>query len=277
MNVFRTRIEDEIMKTSLLKLTGILIGLAFVLTLLPQASAAVIWEDDFDDGTFLPEWTVHNGTWTASEFTLKADTGSFYNVITRDSFERRESRTFNFSIDGTVESLWCLRIYPIASNLEPYEDYPITGLAPANGVGVEIKEFYITLEHTEDGVTTDLDTHEEIGGFDGWHTINFTLGSNYAITVHLDGELVLSGTTSGTAIGTPEVFYINGLENAAIDNIVVGTPEISTPIESETTTPSGTTPTNGGTAPPIDTTLLIAGAGVAGIVIVVAVVFMKRR
>jgi hypothetical protein len=140
----------------------------------------------------------------------------------------------------------------------------------------------LTIVETINGETTELDSYEISDWEDaGWKTINFTLGSSRAVTVHLDDVLVLEATASSSAIPfVPEFFYFSAIDNVMMDNIEVSddTDPTTTPT-TETTSVTTTTTTDGGTSPPpqpIDTTLLIAGAGVA-VVIVVAVVFLKRR
>ncbi|MHA2027178.1 MAG: hypothetical protein ACW98U_14850 [Candidatus Thorarchaeota archaeon] len=74
------------------------------------------------------------------------------------------------------------------------------------------------------------------------------------------------------------LLYHHGAYAARFDNIVVDDEVIDPIVDDEvidTTTTTSTTPTtNGGQ---IDPTLLIVGAGVAGVVIVAAVVCMRRR
>jgi hypothetical protein len=261
----------------MLKIAGLLIGMCFVFALLPQSEAALVWEDDFNDGTYSPDWEVHNGTWSASGLSLEGEDVP-YNAISRESNFRRGSRVFDVYIGEITEEFgFRFLIYPVASELIYYGGMiPIIG--PSYGIGVMCNPFFLFIMETIDGVTTEVESYE-LSGWEGWRTINFTLGSSYAVTVHLDGELVLSATVDSSAVpSVPQYFYVCALDNVMLDNIVVRDTELDPTPTTDTTSDTTTTTTNGETIPPppMDTTLLIAGAGV-GVVLVVAVVFLRKR
>lgn len=113
-------------------------------------------------------------------------------------------------------------------------------------------------------------------------TRNITSGFNIYINATSSiAEPDISWVDSGCTISERFVIDCHGGSGVRFDNFTFNSDILITPLvptTSDTTTPSDTTTTNGGTTPPpIDTTLLIVGAGVTGMVIVAAVVFMRRR
>jgi hypothetical protein len=85
-----------------------------------------------------------------------------------------------------------------------------------------------------------------------------------------------------TAFSYSETFVAFGLgyDMMRFDNVSVNSEILITPPETTTTTTGGTptSTTDGETTPsPINTMMLLAGVGVAGVVIIVAVVWMKKH
>ncbi len=264
--------------------TGVFLSLLILTAFAPVPSHAVetVWSDDFNDGNY-DGWTVVNGTWSASGSMLKAIqdvSWGGYHSITYDSTVRRASRIFDFNMDDASALEWVIKIYPLATNLDNWGDTLPIGFVPLFGVCLEGDHYSLQLQETINNVTTTLDTYDEVAGFVGWHTINFTLGSNYNVTVHLDGELILNAfiSTSPSPIYQvgiiPSYFYINAVANVTLDNIVVTTPtEPTTP--TDTTTTTTTTPSNG--APIILDPMILALGGGAVAVLIIAIVIVKRR
>ncbi|MFW9927709.1 MAG: hypothetical protein ACFFDM_13240 [Candidatus Thorarchaeota archaeon] len=60
------------MKTGILKISGVLIGLIFVLSFLPQSAATAVWSDNFDDGNYAG-WTITEGTWSVVSGILESE------------------------------------------------------------------------------------------------------------------------------------------------------------------------------------------------------------
>jgi len=254
-----------------------LIGLLILGTIaVDPVSAAVVWEDNFDDGTYAPEWSVVNGTWSASSYELEAL--AYIDAITRESTFTRGSRVFDFTTGIDTGFPWIVNIYPIASDLVYWGDMS-SCYGPSYGVGIQCGDYYLDLVESINNVTTILDSYEYVSGFDGSYNINFTLGSNRYVTVLLDGELVLEATASSAAIPyAPEYFYINAVQASTLDNFVIcDTNEETT--TTTTTTPSTTTPTESTTPPPatgdMTTMLIIAGGGIAVVVVIVIIVKMR--
>ncbi|MGY5879916.1 MAG: hypothetical protein RTV31_06675 [Candidatus Thorarchaeota archaeon] len=118
---------------------------------------------------------------------------------------------------------------------------------------------------------------------------------DYNITRSLAGELNLfinaTSTTADPDISVIDTEYSyserfvihntivdNYFDNIRVDDEILISTITSTPTPTETTTTTDTTTTtNGGATSLIDTTLLIIVVGIAGVVIVALVVYMRRR
>ncbi|MHA2159253.1 MAG: hypothetical protein ACXABE_10180 [Candidatus Thorarchaeota archaeon] len=253
------------MKEYLLRCTGLLIGLIFVFSLLPQSTAAVVWEDNFDDGNY-DDWTVSQGSWNASNGYLEAvygtdllheiwhnssqieGTWSFDIFLVYDSNDYG-SIYFDFIVNGTSE-------YSFRVSCD--EGNPVVALIGG-----------VTLESAGLAVGNQTWTHFDI-------TRNSTGGMNvYVNKTGPVAEPILTAIDTTHSISERfEIASTYSVEGSRVDNIVVkDTIDIIPP---DSTTPTGTT-SNGTTPPPLDTTLPIVIAGVVGVVIIAAVVLMRRR
>jgi hypothetical protein len=230
----------------------------------------VVWEDNFDDGNY-DDWTVSNGSWHVVDGSLEAvygtdllheiwhnssqieGTWSFDLFLVYDSNDYG-SMYFDFIVIGTSE--YSLRVSCDEGN-------PVVALMGG-----------VTLESAGLAVGNQTWTHFDI-------TRNSTGGMH--VYVNATGSVAVPILSAvDTTHSTSERFEIAStydVEGSRIDNIVVKDTIDITPTYS--TTPTGTTPTNGGTSPPpqpIDTTpLYIVGAGVVGVAIIAVVVFLRRR
>jgi hypothetical protein len=59
------------LKSQIMKYSSILFSIFFVLLLVPQSSAVVVWSDNFDDGNY-DDWTVDLGDWRILDGTMDA-------------------------------------------------------------------------------------------------------------------------------------------------------------------------------------------------------------
>ena len=111
---------------------------------------------------------------------------------------------------------------------------------------------------------------------EGWHHIEVNRTSDNHFKVYFNGTLRADFYDNGVTSSTHLQFSCNNASGAAIDNLVVvdGTP-IPTPTTTPITTPT-TTPTSN--PPPIDPVMigLIGGIG-GGVVILLAIVLLRRR
>jgi hypothetical protein len=128
---------------------------------------------------------------------------------------------------------------------------------------------FVVWQQTGSIITTHSNIY--IDPLQGWHHIDVSRDSSGNFKVWFNGTLESEFVSTVTSSTYFEV-YCGDATGCAIDSIIV-TDEI--PNETTTTT---TTPTDGTTPPPVGTIMLIiAGVGVAVVVIALVVVFTKRR
>ncbi|MFW9767371.1 MAG: hypothetical protein ACFFF9_14530 [Candidatus Thorarchaeota archaeon] len=261
------------MKSEIMKCSGFLIGLVFVFLLFPQTAATVVWEDNFDDGTYAPEWTVTEGAWEASNGYLEA-VGSIRNTISHNSSQVEGTWSFDIFYVYVENNHGSLTINYIVNGSD---DYHLTISQPGNvGIGPRL-----TLQG---GIS--LNVSDFVVGSETWTHFDITRNSIGETHVFVNKTGPIAEPTISivdTTHSYSEQFRITcafDAEGSRIDNIVVDDEILITPPATttpETTTTPDTTPTNGGPGIPIDTTLLIVGAGVGGVVIIAGVVCMRRR
>ncbi len=257
------------------QISGLLIGFLFVLSLIPQSSATVVWSDDFS-GSTLTGWNVTDGTW-------EVDSGYLKNIQDVDW----HCRIWHASsqVTGTWSFDVCLLtndvdILFMANGTDPPQDN--------TGYGIRLTGEYIVLIKQDGSYdTAAFLSSSSIGDHDStWTsfdiTRNITGGFNIYVNATSDvAEPVISFVDDEFSYSERLVVYCRW-GHARFDNIVVSdtidiTPASSTPPVT-TSTPPDTTTTDGGTIPPpIDTNLIILGAGAAGVIIVAVVVFIRRR
>ena len=268
------------MRTVMMKYAGLLICLIFIASQLPQTAATEVWSEDFTD---ISEWTIVWGEWFVDEGILK----TYYDDETIQRISHPSTQTV-----GT----WSFRINQ--SNNMAYERTTVwfmtngTDTPDENyGYGLRINQETIYLIKLVGSWALD----QPIAGgaffsptpfFLRWTQFHVTRNSTGGLNVYINKTLpaVPDISVVDTEFSYSERFLIDfrGFSRTWIDDIVVDddVPEPLNPTPTPTPIPSNTTPTsptNGGTEPPSDMTLIIAGAGVAVVIILVAVVFMRRR
>ena len=270
------------MKSQLLKITGLFIGLVFVFSLLPQTAATVVWEDNFDDGNY-------NG-WTVTEGGYEVIDSNYL----RTSFPEGAHHCRIWHSSDQVVGTWSFDIRPsafqcevlfMANGTDPPEDY--------DGYGIKLTEDYISLikrKGSWDGGDTTL-AYSSIGDTESkWTHIDVTCDDTGEFNVYVNAtsnSAIPIINAVDTEFSYSERFVLDchwalsSFDNITVDNEILITPIPTTTSEpTTTTTPTDTSPTTtdgGTTPPPISTTLLIIGAGVGGVVIIAAVVCMRRR
>ncbi|MFW9793941.1 MAG: hypothetical protein ACFFEE_06560 [Candidatus Thorarchaeota archaeon] len=279
------------MKNNLLKCISLVIGLVFIFSLLPQSAAAVVvWEDNFDDENY-DGWTVKTGTFACCNKTLAGTYDStpdgisyvFDNEIWINSTVSYGTWSFDLYYGG--QSYYGPAVWFSCDRISSDPEWIGVGWPGGKGVCIQRERenwfFHRVNEHsgqtcatwnaTPDGsigLETGYEvyfTYDEIGYLNMWiNGTHFDQAANFHSEYHFDSQNVLIVMNDGSWI----------------DNIKVWDEVIPYPEDGETTptptTPTPTTPDN--TEPqPLDSTLIIAGAGVAAVVIIVAMVFMRRR
>ncbi len=268
------------MKKCLLKCIGLLIGLVFVFSLIPHSAADVVWDDDFNDGDH-DGWTEIIGTWDVDPDGLWLENlyvDDIHQRIAHPSSQVVGTWKFDhYHADHHVNEH--TTVWFITNGTDtPDENY---------GYGLRMRESNIYLIKlvgawevsyplSGGGYTSDEPyeltwTHYEI-------TRNSTGGFNvYINSTSTSAEPDITAVDETYSYSERFLIDYNGIYSTRIDNITIDNELPPEPTSPTDTTPTDTTPTNGGTTLPIDMILLIAGAGVAVVVIVAAVVFMRRR
>jgi hypothetical protein len=278
------------MKTRWIQLIA---GLAMVVlcisTCATTSNAAVIWEDDFDDGNF-DGWTICNNTavnpasnWSAVNNYLRIeqkDSGT----ISYPSNVAYGTWSFDFKANETEVTIG--RGFAIAfisndiNNLtevvltDDWSCYWVDFRAVDTSEGVK---FALRCSKWHDGVHSAIDAeYDEYFPFSGWHHINVSRNTTGYFSVYLNGSLVLQGVD--TELSTSELFAVslgdwNMIDNVVIDDEPIPLPDQTTPTSPTTTTPTTTTPP----PPPLPVELILIAGGAAVVVIVLVIAFLRRR
>ncbi|MFW9767367.1 MAG: hypothetical protein ACFFF9_10390 [Candidatus Thorarchaeota archaeon] len=254
------------MKNIILRCTALIISLVFVFSLVPHSVAAVVWEDNFDDGNY-DDWTVSQGSWDASNGYLVAEYGSdLLHEIWHNSSQ--------------IEGTWSFDLFLVYDSNDygsMYFDFIVNGTSEYS--------FHVSCDEGNPIVAliggATLESAGLAIGNQTWTHIDITRNSTGGMHVYVNAtgpvaEPILSAVDTTHSISERfEIVSTYSVEGSRVDNIVVKDTIDIVPPESTTPTTSDPTPTttDGGG----DTTLLIIGAGVAVIAIIAAVVFMRRR
>ena len=263
-----------------LRITAVLIVLCFILANFHQVSAAVVWSDNFDDGNY-DGWTVEDGAYSVTNEALRSGaTGDYYDIIWHPSTTAVGTWNFSFMYQVSVNAHYLIMFMSVnqtvSANLQA-------------GYGIEISE--------ESGSDPRIRLIKQDGNYLGISTLVLPATyevlqgtwTDFAVSRNSTGGLNvwINGTHTWEVVNvehdTSEMFVyytytdVTGVEGGSLDNIVVDDIPISpyTPEPTDTTTPSET-PTGPGTPEPIDP-ILLAIVGVGVVVVVLAVVCMKRR
>ncbi|MFW9848362.1 MAG: hypothetical protein ACFFF4_04435 [Candidatus Thorarchaeota archaeon] len=236
-------------------------GLAmFVLCIsvcITTSNAAVVWSDDFETG--LDGWTLFAYEDPSSTVTKEgnfSDTGGVMTVLDNDMNVARHdsivnSGTWSFDMFVQDDGLGYFYLMFMSDGAIPMQAGPSTFVA----IGAWMtNDRFIVWQHVETGNTVrdiNVDTLQ------GWHHIevNRTSGGRYLVSLNgtLKADFASNDVTSSTYL---EVWCGNAT-GCAIDNLVV---------DDETLSPER-----------LPWELIFIGGGVAVVVIVLAIVFLRRR
>jgi len=258
------------LKSKLLKCTGLVIGLIFVFSLFSQSAAAVVWSDNFDDGNY-DGWTVTEGAFDVIDGCLvQVSDGDLGHSIWHESSQVVGTWSLDVFFGKDIPDTLGLPSTSIEFMGNGTDSYTVS----IGDLGIKFSIRGYPLSYVEIGNYTHTWTHIDI-------TRNSTGGFHvYVNATSTTAEPILTVVDTTYSYSERFVIGIGYQDEARIDNIVVDDEILirpPAPTTPDTTTPPDTTTTNGGITLPMDTVLLITGAGVAGIVIVAAVVFMRRR
>jgi len=283
------------MKTKLLKWTGLLIAFVFIFSLFSQTVAAPVWDDNFDDGN-LDGWTEVEPIEPSYAFDYIVTDGAVY----ADSGDNFNAYTWLTHPSAVTEGQWSFDFYqPVPTSA--YNIQASSFIVMANGTPDDMEGYGIAIApmmgeppiislskwegaYYDYGCKTNFEVYtHDVDTAGTWVSFDVTCESG-EMNVFMDDEHILncSGITyenSSMLIFTigPNVGMVNtNVTGYGFDNVVVDDEITTFTTTTATSTPTTTTATTG-TGTGIDPTLLIVAAGAAGVVIIVAIVFLKRR
>ncbi|MHA2027064.1 MAG: hypothetical protein ACXACG_00270 [Candidatus Thorarchaeota archaeon] len=235
-----------------------------------NASAAMVWNEDFDN---LTDWTTFafehwtNGPVIAGNFSVD---GGVLTVLDDDVNYARHDSTINvgtWSFDLFVPDVpagWAGVAF-MSNGTRPIMFDTRMISVEATTVGVDRFIFW-WLRGPNEGIGETCYTPET--SILGWHHIDITRTSGGLFNVFFNDTFEYTTVTNDVTLSTYFECFADNATGAAFDNIVVSdTIDITPP----TTTPSEPTPT------PLPWDLIAIGGGVAVVVIVLAIVCVKRR
>ncbi|MGY5865138.1 MAG: hypothetical protein RTV41_11100 [Candidatus Thorarchaeota archaeon] len=261
----------------------IIVGLTLSLLCLAQftgsTSAAVDWEDNFDDGNY-DGWTVLGYENTTSLATIpgnfSASSGTLtvldddINVARHNSTMSVGTWSFDMFVpddgDGVIDLMF------MSNGSRPYYFDP-TPIFASSFVSVEA---WIDMSRFDiwgmAGVSGRLfDTWSPV--LQGWHHIDVSRTSGGRILVYFNGTLRADFDNNVVSTSTYLEIWCLNATGAMIDNIVVDDTPLPIPSTTTTTTNGGTTPPP--TSIPWDLVAIIGGMSV--VVIVLVIVVLRRR
>ncbi|MHA2313187.1 MAG: hypothetical protein ACXADC_09070 [Candidatus Thorarchaeota archaeon] len=260
------------MKTRHIQLiAGLAMFVLCISTCATTTNAVVIWEDDFDDGTYAPEWTVcdnltsagflngdfgwNGSTWSATNNYLEKVGWDEWGVISHPSNIAYGTWSFDVNASGTI--------FFISNNFYDFDDLyeDLNSYFIFFEFDTYEEQFTINLAKRIDDARTILASHSDVPVAD-WYHLDVTRTTTGYFSVYLDHSQDPIMEVEDTDIDTSEMFWLWCYEGYMIDNIVV-----------DNEVPTTTTPP----PPPIDPVLLVLIVGTGVGVVLIAVVILRRR
>ncbi len=237
------------------------------------ANATVIWQDNFDDPN-LPGWTTFAYETAISnvivEGNFSAESG-ILTVLDDDlNFARHNSivNVGTWSFDMFVPDIevveGAIYVYIMSNGSRAIPTYPSDFIAIGawkQGVMPSWNFISWTLKGFQSIIHSSI-TRDPV---QGWHHIDISRTSDGHFYIYFNGTFEDDFTYNDVTTSTYLEFYCYSANGAAIDNLVVN----DTPIE-PTLTPTTT-------SPPLPWDLSIIGSGIAVVLIVLVIVFLRRR
>ena len=246
------------------KINKLLLGvivccLLLLLTLrAPTSNAAIVWEDDFNDGNY-DNWTILEGTFNATNQYLETTDPGLYQMhqIRHDSSVAYGFWSFDLYVNASITS----PSYPnhivlfMADELDDdhhaYFGFELDVITNNQFIGLRLSKY-----DGEEG--WDVLIGVTISAMDGWQEFNITRDCMGNFDFFLNGTLRMEHTDN--AIFPCNLFVWRALEYNAIDNVVIS--ELDSPC---TTTIS------------LELVLIGVGVTIAVVVLVLVVVIVLRR
>jgi hypothetical protein len=264
------------MKTRWIQLiAGLAMMVLCISTCITTTNAAVMWEDDFSDPN-LPGWTLYGYDNSSSQVMIDGDFSAISGVL-----EVLDDDVNIARIDSTVNvGSWIFDMYVPdgyygAFYVQFLSNGTVSWAGATNNSHVSAGFFQDRfIVWREWGTSGSIIRDGIMDTVLGWHHIKVNRTSEGHFEVCINGTLRASFDYTGITSSAYLQIYSNNATGCAIDNLIVSDdPGYTIP------TPT-TTPTDGTTPPPdgvMTTMLIIAGIGIAVVVIVLAIVFSRRR
>ncbi|MFX0078145.1 MAG: hypothetical protein ACFE8O_02810 [Candidatus Hermodarchaeota archaeon] len=261
------------------KLVGL--GIVFLLCWLgcspPTCRSAEVWTDDFNDLTFVPEWTivvntrVHYGSFGWSGSVWSAANGYLQMLPSPDTqwgliglCSNAANGTWSFDIQFNLTQVdpgVFANVQFMSNNLFNLNhenelnttliQFLTSGPEPYNEIRLRLQKGINNVGYTIDENVTGVPAA-------GWHHIDVTRNTTGSYLVYLNGSLHLQGEDQD--INTSEMFFLWFSTWQMIDNIVLPDVPVQCP-----------------GFDPFILILIVAGVTVAVIVIVIVVILLRRR
>lgn len=258
-------------------ITGFMIFVLCISVRTTTANAAVVWQDDFNDGV-LDGWTLYGysvleslvkieGNFSAADGTLRVlDDG--INVARHDSNTSVGTWSFDMFVPDDDYGVFGVDFMSNGSALYTFGNASIVGVGP----NLIDRKFVIA---TLLGSVYQNLKNIYVEPVEGWYHIAVRRTNDCRFLVALNRTLVANVTTYDVTSSIYLQVFCNNVTGAAIDNLVVDDDpeEFWNHVDSTTTTT--TTPTT--QPPPFDPVMigLIGGIGI-GVVILLAIVYRRR-
>jgi len=245
--------------------------------------ATVFWEDDFSDPN-LPGWTIF--AWESTESLVKIE-GNFsaadgtLKVLDDDLNYAWHNSTVNvgtWSFDMFVPDIGAVTavmyVYIMSNGSRPIPNYPSDFIAVGAWRQSSVGNLHFIV-WTMNGLDHIIHSHIYKDPMQGWHHIDISRASDGYFEVYFNGTFEDNFFYNDVTISTYLEFYCYNAAGAAIDNLVVNDTVIDPNRPTTTTT---TTTTSSTTAPPpLPWIPLAVGGGVTVAVIVLVIVFLRRK
>ncbi|MHA2313190.1 MAG: hypothetical protein ACXADC_09085 [Candidatus Thorarchaeota archaeon] len=245
-----------------------------------SATMEEAWEDDFDDGnidgwsvqgfnTSTFPWTPMPGNITAEDHTMRVYS-EWWSEAWRTSNVAYGSWAFDVHCVDTPNERSYIAFVSGSPVLVPedIDTMPFEyGIITVVGQYDSYSSAFVLYQRPSDSPLLEPLGHYDVEEVSGWWHINITRDFDGNFEVYFNDTLGI--TVTNTTHTTSDLFTFTAEAGYALDNIVV------VPYHQTSTTPTPTSPTT--TPPPLPWDLIAIGGGVAAVVIVLAIVCLRRR
>ncbi|MFX0205611.1 MAG: hypothetical protein ACFFDT_06455 [Candidatus Hodarchaeota archaeon] len=179
-------------------------------------AAAVVWEDNFEDGDFdnNPTWIVQNGTFSATDETLKATEDYVWNVVNTTSTVAYGTWSCDIEINTTdIRGMDHMYVIFMMNDYNHYYDIMIW-VDPTSGPGTG---FTLLKRVGEEDI--ELGSRDYDDGLSGVYHLMVTRATDGHFYVYVDGVAIIDAVD--TTYTTSKYFGFVTMSRHALDNITV--------------------------------------------------------